>query len=252
MQGRRAGHQLRPRRAGRRRRRSRPRSTPARSRGAALDVFPQRADHRAPAVRLRQRRRHAAPRRLDRRGAGPRRRADRRAGRRRADRRRRLDRREHPGRRGRGHGGARAVPAALPSGSAGSAMALAEGSSVDRIEVEFLGRIAERDTRLLDARRAHRRARRPHRGGGQPRQRAGAGRGARHRGRRDASARSARDFTDLVRVTVVAGERARRAWSGTTLGRQHRPHLLEAWGQRFNLQIDDDHLALFRYRDCPG
>jgi D-3-phosphoglycerate dehydrogenase len=61
----------------------------------------------------------------------------------------------------------------------------------------------------------------------------------------------ARDFTDLVRVTIVSGgERVRVV--GTTLGRLHRPHLLEAWGQRFNLQFDDDHLALFRYRDVPG
>ena len=39
---------------------------------------------------------------------------------------------------------------------------------------------------------------------------------------------------------------------GTTLGQLHRPHLLEAWGQRFNLQIDEAHLALFRYSDVPG
>ena len=38
---------------------------------------------------------------------------------------------------------------------------------------------------------------------------------------------------------------------GTTLGRTHRPHLLEAWGHRFNLQLEE-HLALFRYRDVPG
>jgi D-3-phosphoglycerate dehydrogenase len=48
--------------------------------------------------------------------------------------------------------------------------------------------------------------------------------------------------SDSERVRVV----------GTTLGRLHRPHLLEAWGQRFNLQFDDPHLALFRYRDVPG
>ena len=41
--------------------------------------------------------------------------------------------------------------------------------------------------------------------------------------------------------------------AGTTLGRLHRPHLLEAWGQRFNLQLDEGaHMALFRYRDLPG
>jgi D-3-phosphoglycerate dehydrogenase len=60
-----------------------------------------------------------------------------------------------------------------------------------------------------------------------------------------------RDFTDLVRVSVISGDRRHRV-AGTTLGRQHRPHLVEAWGQRFNVQIDDDHIALFRYRDMPG
>ena len=61
----------------------------------------------------------------------------------------------------------------------------------------------------------------------------------------------ARDFTDLVRVTVVAGgERARVV--GTTLGRRHRPHLLEAWGQRFNLQIDAATSPCSATPTCPG
>jgi D-3-phosphoglycerate dehydrogenase len=38
---------------------------------------------------------------------------------------------------------------------------------------------------------------------------------------------------------------------GTVLGRLNRPHLLEAWGQRFNVQLED-HITLFRYRDIPG
>ena len=62
---------------------------------------------------------------------------------------------------------------------------------------------------------------------------------------------SAHDFTDLVRVSLVCGEQRTRI-VGTTLGRLHRPHLLEAWGQRFNLQMDEGHLALFRYQDVPG
>jgi D-3-phosphoglycerate dehydrogenase len=62
----------------------------------------------------------------------------------------------------------------------------------------------------------------------------------------------ARDFADLVRITVVYGEDRYRV-AGTTLGRRHRPHLLEAWGQRFNLQLDEGaHLALFRYPNRPG
>ncbi|HKH17299.1 MAG TPA: ACT domain-containing protein, partial [Solirubrobacteraceae bacterium] len=56
----------------------------------------------------------------------------------------------------------------------------------------------------------------------------------------------------LVRIAIVSGSERYRV-VGTTLGRQHRPHLLEAWGQRFNLQLDDGaHMALFRYRDLPG
>jgi D-3-phosphoglycerate dehydrogenase len=56
----------------------------------------------------------------------------------------------------------------------------------------------------------------------------------------------ARDFADLIRVSA-GGTRV----VGTVLGARHRPHLLEAWGQRFNVQLED-HLALFRYRDVPG
>jgi D-3-phosphoglycerate dehydrogenase / 2-oxoglutarate reductase len=35
------------------------------------------------------------------------------------------------------------------------------------------------------------------------------------------------------------------------LGRRNRPHLLEAWGSRFNVQLEEN-LAIFRYRDQPG
>ena len=62
---------------------------------------------------------------------------------------------------------------------------------------------------------------------------------------------NARDYADLIRVTLVNGDESVRV-VGTTLGQLHRPHLLEAWGQRFNLQIDDPHLTLFRYSDVPG
>ena len=61
---------------------------------------------------------------------------------------------------------------------------------------------------------------------------------------------SARDFTDLVRVTVVSGEQGVRV-VGTNLGRRDRPHLLEVWGQRFNIQLEE-HVTLFRYSDVPG
>ena len=122
---------------------------------------------------------------------------------------------------------------------------------VERVEVEYLGRIAERDTRLLTIAVAQRPARRPHRGGRQLRQRALAGRGARDRGlRAQGGRRRATSPTSCGSRVVSGGERVRVV--GTTLGRLHRPHLLEAWGQRFNLQMDDEHLALFRYSDVPG
>ena len=147
--------------------------------------LPLRADHRAPAVRPPQRHRHAAPRRLDRRGDRPRRLPGRRAGRRRADRRRRHDRGQRPGDRGRGPRGPRPVRRRCAGTSGRLAIALAEGSSVDKIEVEFLGRIAERDTRPLATAVLLGVLHGPHRGGRQRRQRAGGRRGARHRGRRD-------------------------------------------------------------------
>jgi D-3-phosphoglycerate dehydrogenase len=130
------------------------------------------------------------------------------------------------------------------------AMALAEGSSVDRVEAEYLGRVAGRETRLLTLAvlvgllAGHTQ---------EDVNLVNAPSLAEERGI-EVSERNelhARDFTDLVRVTIVAaGEPARVV--GTTLGQRHRPHLLEAWGQRFNVQFDDDHLALFRYRDVPG
>jgi D-3-phosphoglycerate dehydrogenase len=128
------------------------------------------------------------------------------------------------------------------------AASLAE--SVDRIEIEYIGRIAERDTRLLTLATL--------RGilAGQEEDvnLVNASSIAEERGIGVSERKEvvARDFSDLVRVTIVAGGERYRV-SGTTLGRLHRPHLLEAWGQRFNLQLDEDaHLALFRYPNRPG
>ena len=124
-------------------------------------------------------------------------------------------------------------------------------TSVERVEVEHMGRIAERDTRLLTLSRAQRPVRRPHRGGGQPRQRAR--RWPRSAGSRSPSAaRRTRATTPTWSGSRSSPATSACASSGTTLGHLHRPHLLEAWGQRFNLQIDDPHLALFRYSDVPG
>jgi D-3-phosphoglycerate dehydrogenase len=128
-------------------------------------------------------------------------------------------------------------------------LALNESSGIDRVEVEYLGRIAERDTRLLTIATIN-----------------GVLAGhtdedvnyvnapslAEERGISISETKEphARDFTDLIRVTVVCGGDSTRV-VGTTLGHHHRPHLLEAWGQRFNLQMEE-HLAIFRYSDVPG
>jgi D-3-phosphoglycerate dehydrogenase len=60
----------------------------------------------------------------------------------------------------------------------------------------------------------------------------------------------ARDFSDLVRVSVGSGGTRTRV-VGTVLGSRNRPHLLEAWGSRFNVQLEPN-LAVFRYTDQPG
>jgi D-3-phosphoglycerate dehydrogenase len=129
------------------------------------------------------------------------------------------------------------------------AVALAGGSSVDRIEVELLGRIAERDTRplatatLLGVLAGHTE---------DEVNEVNAPSLAEERGIEVVETKntSARDFTDLVRVAVVAGDQRERV-VGTTFGRHNRPHLLEAWGERFDVQLEP-HLTVFRYTDQPG
>jgi D-3-phosphoglycerate dehydrogenase len=132
---------------------------------------------------------------------------------------------------------------------AGADQPAAAAGSIDRVEVEFLGRIAERDDRLLTIAvlngvlAGHTEEQVNY---------VNAPALAEERGIQVAETKEpvARDFTDLVRVTVQGGG-ARQRVVGTCLGRRNRPHLLEAWGQRFNVQLDP-HLALFSYRDVPG
>jgi len=129
------------------------------------------------------------------------------------------------------------------------AIALAEGSSIERIETEFLGRIAERDTRLLTIEvqlgvlSGHTE---------EEVNEVNAPAMADERGIEISETKrsGARDYADLVRVTLKCGDDRLRV-AGTLIGRRNRPHLLEAWGQRFDLQLED-YLTLFRYRDLPG
>jgi D-3-phosphoglycerate dehydrogenase len=129
------------------------------------------------------------------------------------------------------------------------AIEILDGSSVDRVETEFLGRIAERDARLLSIQallgvlRGHTE---------EEVNEVNAPAMAEERGIElsETKRTSVRDYTDLVRVSVLSGgEKVRVA--GTLIGRQHRPHLLEAWGQRFDVQLEH-HITLLRYRDVPG
>ena len=141
------------------------------------------------------------------------------------------------------------LPLCRSLGAIGIALAVAEGGSVDRIQTDFFGRLAERDTRLLaveallGALAGHTE---------EEINAVNAPAMAEERGIRVVEAKhsAARDYTDLVRVEVTAGDSAVRV-AGTLIGRRNRPHLLEAWGQRFDVQLEE-HVTLFRYQDLPG
>jgi len=120
---------------------------------------------------------------------------------------------------------------------------------VESLEVDLLGGIADRDTRplvsaalmgALSGRTA------------EPVNEINASSFASERGIEveERSSTVIRDYTDMVRVTATAGGIAVGV-AGTVLGQRHRPHLLEAWGQRFNVQLEGN-LTLVRYKDLPG
>jgi D-3-phosphoglycerate dehydrogenase len=129
------------------------------------------------------------------------------------------------------------------------AMELAEGSSVERIEAAFLGRIADFDTRLLGLAVI-----------------VGALQGrteeqvnlvnaptmAQQRGIvfEAKSVSEAEDFNELIRVTVIAG-RERVAVAGTGIGPNGVPHLVEVQGRRLTIELEP-HVTIFRYEDLPG
>ena len=122
------------------------------------------------------------------------------------------------------------------------AVELAEGSSIDGVQAEFLGRIAERDTRLLSVQvllgvlRGHTE---------EEVNEVNAPSLADERGIAitEVKQTSARHYTDLIRVSVTSGDQTVRV-AGTVIGRLYRPHLLEAWGQRFDIQLEDAHHAV--------
>jgi len=129
------------------------------------------------------------------------------------------------------------------------AMELAEGSSIERIEAAFLGRIADFDTRLLGLAVI-----------------VGALQGrteeqvnlvnaptmAHQRGIvfEEKVVSEAEDFNELIRVTVVAGEQ-RVAVAGTGIGPNRVPHLVEVQGRRLTIELEP-YVTVFRYEDLPG
>ena len=129
------------------------------------------------------------------------------------------------------------------------AASLVDDAAVDTVNTEFLGHIAERDTRLLGLNvlmgvlAAQ---------GAEDLNEVNAPALAQQRGisTTEGGQADARDYTDLIRVTVTSGERTASV-AGTVIGNLHRPHLLETWGQRFQVQLEE-HITMFSYRDRPG
>jgi D-3-phosphoglycerate dehydrogenase / 2-oxoglutarate reductase len=129
------------------------------------------------------------------------------------------------------------------------AMELAEGSSVERIEAAFLGRIAEFDTRLLGLAvivgALHGRTEEQVNLVNAPTM-------AHQRGIvfEEKAVSEAQDFNELIRVTVVAGGE-RVAVAGTGIGPNQVPHLVEVQGRRLTIEMER-YVTIFRYRDLPG
>ena len=113
------------------------------------------------------------------------------------------------------------------------AMALAEGSSVERIEAAFLGRIADFDTRLLGLAVIVGALAGTHRGAGQPRQRPHDGPAARDRVRGQVGVRGG----GLQRADPRDRDRRRRARRGR--GHRHRPQPAPAPGRGAGQAPDD-------------
>ncbi len=128
------------------------------------------------------------------------------------------------------------------------AQALGDGS-VDRVEVEVRGKLADHDTRLLGIATlvgmfsGHTE---------EPVTLVNAPSIAEERGIEisETTDTVSEDFTELITVRVEAGG-ATVEVAGTGVGPRNVPYLVGAWGQSFYLPFAD-HLAIFRYSDQPG
>jgi D-3-phosphoglycerate dehydrogenase / 2-oxoglutarate reductase len=128
------------------------------------------------------------------------------------------------------------------------AQALGDGAP-DRVEVEFLGRLADQDTRILgiavlagilrgNTEEAVNLVNAPHL--------------AEERGIEllDTRDPASPDFTELIVVRLRAGEGSTEV-AGTGVGPRNIPYLARVWGEDFYLPFAE-HLAIFRYTDQPG
>lgn len=129
---------------------------------------------------------------------------------------------------------------------------LAQGlgnGSVDRVEVEIRGRLAEHDIRLLGISvlvgilSGHTE---------EPVNLVNAPAMAEGRGIELAETveTASEDFTELITVRIASGD-ATVEVAGTGVGPRNVPYLVLVWGQSFYMPFAD-HLAIFRYRDQPG
>lgn len=128
------------------------------------------------------------------------------------------------------------------------AQGLGEGS-VAKVSAEFRGRIAAHETRLLGIAvlagilSGHTE---------EPVNLVNAPQMAEERGIElaETTDASAEDFTELVRVRVQAGAGEVEV-AGTSVGPNHEPYLVSAWGESFYLPFAE-HITVFRYADQPG
>jgi D-3-phosphoglycerate dehydrogenase len=128
------------------------------------------------------------------------------------------------------------------------ASGLGDGS-IDRVEVEVRGRLAEHDTRLLGISalvgilQGHTE---------EQVNLVNASSMAEERGIDlvESSEGVSEDFTELVTVRVESGDEAVEV-AGTGVGPRNDPYLVRVWGEGFYLPFAD-HIAVFRYRDQPG
>jgi D-3-phosphoglycerate dehydrogenase len=123
------------------------------------------------------------------------------------------------------------------------------GGAVERLEFAHHGELAEHDTRLLTlaALRGALSGRFE-----EPVNEVNAPVVARERGIEvsEESARTSRDFTNLIQVTAIAGERE-VVVAGTTIGAEHRPRLVHALGYEIEIEIEPNMVFVIN-SDQPG